>query len=125
MSVITSCFSANYVRRWPEFLPGQALLSTPMFDGRAVVYPDDATLRDYFAWRQADTHINNQVGRSAAALTVPKRTERHAASVVVLLGVKLRCHILCCMYCRWQIAAESLTHDLSCSMPSWLMHKNM
>ena len=32
-----------------------------MFDGRAVCYPDVATLRDYLAWRQADAHINNQV----------------------------------------------------------------
>jgi len=32
----------------------------PMFDGRAVCYPTDALLRDYLAWRQVDTHINNQ-----------------------------------------------------------------
>lgn len=33
----------------------------PMFDGRAVCYPDIQTLRDYLTWRQVDTHINNQV----------------------------------------------------------------
>ena len=35
---------------------------TPSFDGRAVCYPTDALLRDYLAWRQVDTHVNNQVG---------------------------------------------------------------
>lgn len=37
-------------------------MATPMFDGRAVLYPADSTLRDYLSWRQADTHINNLVG---------------------------------------------------------------
>ena len=31
----------------------------PMFDARAVCYPDFKNLRDYFAWRQVDCHINN------------------------------------------------------------------
>lgn len=39
----------------------QALQYTPVFDGRAVCYPTVAILRDYLSWRQADTHINNQV----------------------------------------------------------------
>ena len=63
ISLVTSCFSASYVRWWPECFPGQALQCTPMFDGRAVCYPTDAILRDYLAWRQADAHINNQVMR--------------------------------------------------------------
>ena len=61
ISLVTSCFSASYVRWWAELFPGQALQCTPMFDGRAVCYPTDAILRDYLAWRQADAHINNQV----------------------------------------------------------------
>ncbi len=32
-----------------------------MFDGRAVCYPDVQTVRDYLAWRQVDTHVNNLV----------------------------------------------------------------
>lgn len=40
----------------------QPLLYSPVFDGRAVCYPNLAVLRDYLAWRQADAHINNQVG---------------------------------------------------------------
>jgi tRNA(His) guanylyltransferase len=31
----------------------------PTFDGRAVVYPTTANLRDYLSWRQVDCHINN------------------------------------------------------------------
>lgn len=42
--------------------PDTPLKVTPMFDGRAVCYPDISTLRDYLTWRQVDTHINNQVG---------------------------------------------------------------
>lgn len=42
-------------------MTNQALQSTPVFDGRAVLYPSDRHLRDYLSWRQADTHVNNQV----------------------------------------------------------------
>ncbi|KAL6713868.1 tRNA-His guanylyltransferase [Lecanora helva] len=31
----------------------------PSFDGRVVLYPSSANLRDYMSWRQADCHINN------------------------------------------------------------------
>ncbi|WIA17706.1 hypothetical protein OEZ85_009223 [Tetradesmus obliquus] len=60
ISTITSCFTGNYVRLWPQFLPDTPLQYTPVFDGRAVCYPSLKVLRDYLAWRQADTHINNQ-----------------------------------------------------------------
>ncbi|KAK2078941.1 hypothetical protein QBZ16_002631 [Prototheca wickerhamii] len=59
VSLITSCFTGSYIRRWPERLPGTPLRSTPLFDGRAVCYPTLKILRDYLAWRQVDTHINN------------------------------------------------------------------
>eukprot|EP00873_Tetraselmis_striata_P022803 jgi/Tetstr1/443067/TSEL_031125.t1 len=59
VSLVTSYFTANYVMLWPRFF-STPLQSAPMFDGRAVCYPTDDALRDYFAWRQADTHINNQ-----------------------------------------------------------------
>ena len=61
MSLVTSCFTGSYVRFWGDFFPDTQLQWTPMFDGRAICYPTDAILRDYLAWRQADTHINNQV----------------------------------------------------------------
>ena len=31
----------------------------PSFDGRAVMLPSEKGVRDYFAWRQVDCHINN------------------------------------------------------------------
>lgn len=61
ISLVASCFAAAYVRFWPERLPGVALQSTPVFDGRCVCYPSVRTVRDYLSWRQVDTHVNNQV----------------------------------------------------------------
>lgn len=61
VSLLVSCFSASYVRLWPQHFGAVPLAATPMFDGRAVCYPDTRTLRDYLTWRQVDTHINNQV----------------------------------------------------------------
>lgn len=58
-SLVASLFSSAYVRFWAAHFPDTPLASTPMFDARAVLYPADATLRDYLSWRQADTHINN------------------------------------------------------------------
>lgn len=69
VSLVTSCFTANYVMLWPRFF-STPLQSAPMFDGRAVCYPTDDALRDYFAWRQADTHINNQVTPASGRLGV-------------------------------------------------------
>ena len=60
MSLLVSCFTGHYVQLWPSAFQGRQLHRMPMFDGRAVCYPTDAVLRDYLAWRQVDTHINNQ-----------------------------------------------------------------
>lgn len=60
LSLVVSLFTAAYVRLWGSFFD-TPLQSTPSFDGRCVLYPTDAALRDYLAWRQVDTHINNQV----------------------------------------------------------------
>lgn len=91
VSTIASCFTGNYVRLWPQLMRGRPLRDTPVFDGRAVVYPSLGVLRDYLAWRQADTHINNQVraggggsGRAAfccaACLTRPCTSSRCRAT---------------------------------------------
>ncbi|ORX40949.1 Thg1 C terminal domain-domain-containing protein [Kockovaella imperatae] len=58
-STIVSIFTASYVFYWPKFFPNTPLQSPPSFDGRVVLYPSAREIRDYFAWRQADTHINN------------------------------------------------------------------
>lgn len=60
ISLVTSCFSVNYVRMWSSFFPDTALEKNPLFDGRVVLYPNLQSLRDYLSWRQADTHINCQ-----------------------------------------------------------------
>jgi len=56
---LTSLFTSSYVFNWPKYLPNNPLQYPPSFDGRIVLYPGEQQVRDYFAWRQADTHINN------------------------------------------------------------------
>ncbi|KAF8903711.1 tRNAHis guanylyltransferase [Gymnopilus junonius] len=59
VSTLTSLFTSSYVFHWPEYFPNYPLKYPPSFDGRIVLYPTEKHVRDYFAWRQADTHINN------------------------------------------------------------------
>lgn len=55
MSTIVSTFSAYYVHLWLDFFPDYKLSAPlPSFDGRAVLYPDLTSVRDYFSWRQVD-----------------------------------------------------------------------
>ena len=61
ISVIVSAFTSSFVSSWSNFFGDKLLTCLPMFDGRTICYPTDAILRDYLSWRQADTHINNQV----------------------------------------------------------------
>lgn len=60
ISLVTSAFSVEYVRAWKEYLGDVDLVQSPLFDGRAVLYPTEQCIRDYLSWRQADTHINCQ-----------------------------------------------------------------
>ncbi|KAF8813512.1 tRNAHis guanylyltransferase, partial [Phlegmacium glaucopus] len=59
VSTLTSLFTSCYVFHWSTYFPNTPLLYPPSFDGRIVLYPTEKHVRDYFAWRQADTHINN------------------------------------------------------------------
>ncbi|KAJ3824270.1 tRNAHis guanylyltransferase-domain-containing protein [Lentinula raphanica] len=59
VSTLTSLFTSCYVFHWPKYFPDLPLQYPPSFDGRIVLYPSQQEVRDYFAWRQADTHINN------------------------------------------------------------------
>lgn len=54
------------------------LTGVPSFDGRAVIYPSAREIRDYFAWRQADTHINNLYNTVFWALVQDGQTEHEA-----------------------------------------------
>lgn len=60
-SNINSLFTASYVMNWTKWFDAETspLKYAPSFDARAVLYPSDATLKDYLSWRQADVHINN------------------------------------------------------------------
>jgi tRNA(His) guanylyltransferase len=70
VSTVVSTFTAAYTLLWPVHFPIEAhetqpttkpleLEHLPTFDGRAVIYPTAANLRDYLSWRQVDCHINN------------------------------------------------------------------
>ncbi|KIJ52478.1 hypothetical protein M422DRAFT_243262 [Sphaerobolus stellatus SS14] len=59
ITTLTSLFTSAYVMHWAEYFPDLPLQYPPSFDGRIVVYPSIPEVRDYFSWRQTDTHINN------------------------------------------------------------------
>jgi tRNA(His) guanylyltransferase len=82
VSLFASCFTAHYVRLWTAHLPATPLTAAPMFDARAVLYPDDATLRDYLAWRQADAHVNNQYNTCFWALVQSGSTPAQAQAAL-------------------------------------------
>jgi len=58
VTTVVSIFSSAYVHNWSTYFD-TALQMIPSFDGRAVLYPNEKTIRDYLSWRQADCHINN------------------------------------------------------------------
>jgi len=69
VSTVVSLFTSAYVYYWKDYFPDSSRpLYPPVFDGRAVLYPSDVEMKDYFAWRQADTHINNLYNTSFWAL---------------------------------------------------------
>lgn len=61
ITTFASSFTAYYITFWSTFFPETPLNPTrlPTFDARAVTYPHNGNVRDYFAWRQVDCHINN------------------------------------------------------------------
>ncbi|KAJ3995165.1 Thg1 C terminal domain-containing protein [Lentinula boryana] len=81
VSTLTSLFTSSYVFHWPKYFPDVPLQYPPSFDGRIVLYPSQREVRDYFAWRQADTHINNLYNTAFWALVQQggqTTTEAHA-----------------------------------------------
>ncbi|TEB31504.1 tRNAHis guanylyltransferase [Coprinellus micaceus] len=81
VSTLTSYFTSSYVLNWPKYFPDNPLQYPPSFDGRIVPYPTEKHIRDYFAWRQADTHINNLYNTTFWALVQQggqTTTEAHA-----------------------------------------------
>lgn len=76
---VVSSFTSAYVFYWSKYMTDTELLRPPSFDGRLVAYPSEKEVRDYFAWRQADTHINNLYNTTFWALVLQgDKTEREA-----------------------------------------------
>ncbi|EGN99480.1 hypothetical protein SERLA73DRAFT_182441 [Serpula lacrymans var. lacrymans S7.3] len=81
LTTLTSFFTSCYVFHWPQYFPDTPLRYPPSFDGRIVLYPNEREVRDYFSWRQADTHINNLYNTVFWALVqqgAQTTTEAHA-----------------------------------------------
>ncbi|KAG0252880.1 hypothetical protein DFQ27_007800 [Actinomortierella ambigua] len=69
VTTVVSLFTSAYLYFWNDYFPAsQRPKYPPCFDGRAVLYPSEEEVKDYFAWRQADTHINNLYNTSFWAL---------------------------------------------------------
>ncbi|KAF9902096.1 hypothetical protein BX616_002031, partial [Lobosporangium transversale] len=85
VSTVVSLFTSAFVYYWNDYFPEMKRpLYPPVFDGRAVLYPSEIEVKDYFAWRQADTHINNLFNTSFWALVEkgglsPKAAENRLA----------------------------------------------
>lgn len=58
---VVSLFSSAYILNFQQEFGSLDKLNgvVPSFDARLVCYPNSKSLRDYFAWRQVDCHINN------------------------------------------------------------------
>ncbi|ODQ51348.1 tRNAHis guanylyltransferase [Saitoella complicata NRRL Y-17804] len=79
ITTFASLFTSYYLYYWSDHFPTPKPLYPPSFDGRAVLYPSDQNLRDYFSWRQADCHINNLYNTTNWALILKGgMTERDA-----------------------------------------------
>ncbi|TID30155.1 hypothetical protein CANINC_001262 [Pichia inconspicua] len=61
ITTFASTFSAYYQFYWNQLNHSKPLDidRLPTFDARAIVYPNNINVIDYFSWRQADCHINN------------------------------------------------------------------
>ncbi|EGV64923.1 tRNA-His guanylyltransferase [Yamadazyma tenuis] len=58
VSLFASSFTAYYLMEFSKQFDLQSKM-VPIFDARAVVYPNPQVVQDYFRWRQVDCHINN------------------------------------------------------------------
>lgn len=61
ITTFSSTFTSLYQFYWNQINTTKILNidKLPTFDARAVLYPNDEVLKDYFKWRQVDCHINN------------------------------------------------------------------
>lgn len=68
VTTVTSLFTSSYVLNWSRYIQDTPLKYPPSFDGRIVLYPSAKELRDYFAWRQADSKCSS-LKRGLSCLT--------------------------------------------------------
>ncbi|TIA92718.1 hypothetical protein E3P99_00479 [Wallemia hederae] len=82
LTKVVSAFTSAFVYNWSRYL-NIPLAYPPVFDGRVVTYPLPKHVRDYFAWRQVDTHINNLYNTSFWAIVQQGgKTEREAHKIL-------------------------------------------
>lgn len=82
LTALVSQFTSAFLFHWNKYFPDTPMRYPPSFDGRIVLYPDARSVRDYFAWRQVDTHVNNLYNTVFWALVQQggkSTTEAHAA----------------------------------------------
>lgn len=83
-------FLTTYYHMWNQEFPDKPIELTrmPNFDARLVVYPNFQVVKDYFAWRQVDCHINNLYNTTFWALVkggmTPKEAENRLIGTVAL-----------------------------------------
>ncbi|CDF77390.1 unnamed protein product [Chondrus crispus] len=82
LSTVVSLFSSAYVFYWNKFMGDVPLKGPPSFDGRVVLYPTTKHLRDYLAWRQADTHVNNLFNTAFWALVKGGKSQRESEEIL-------------------------------------------
>ncbi|CDK25869.1 unnamed protein product [Kuraishia capsulata CBS 1993] len=84
ITTFASTFTAYYQFYWPQYMK-QPLEEDrlPTFDARAVVYPSEPTVRDYFAWRQVDCHINNLYNTTFWSLVEGGMTPKEAENELI------------------------------------------
>ena len=80
LSNLVSLFTSSYVYNWANYFTATKLKYPPAFDGRVVLYPTSAVLRDYLSWRQADCHINNLYNTVFWEIVRSGRTNTEAAT---------------------------------------------
>ncbi|EOR01355.1 hypothetical protein E3P81_01767 [Wallemia ichthyophaga] len=79
---VVSAFSSAFMYNWSRHF-SIPLAYPPIFDGRIITYPLTIHVRDYFAWRQVDTHINNLYNTCFWAIVQQgKKTEREAHNLL-------------------------------------------
>ena len=113
ISTVVSTFTGWYVFLWPKYFTASGggegeggeeeekpLLAPPSFDCRAVCYPSMGNVRDYFAWRQVDTHINNLYNTVFWALVLKGGLSRREADAELKVCLFLSLSFSLSLFCR-------------------------